>query len=197
MQAPSQGIASGLGQFQGTGGFMNPDVIAMEFGLSPGMKVADFGSGAGYFTILMAKLVGKSGMVTALDVMATALESVRVKAKAAGLENILTTRANLEVLGSSGLSAESQDMVLLANILFQSNKKDLIFKEALRVLKKGGKLVVIDWKKGSLSGQGGFGPPEDLRTDPKSMKSIAAKEGLNFEKDIDAGSFHYGMAFRK
>lgn len=184
---------SGLGIHQGTGGFMNPEKIVAGFGLHEGMKVADFGSGAGYFTILIGQKVGKEGRAYALDIQESALESVGAKSKAAGLENVETIRANLEILGGSSLSDGSQDMVLLANILFQSEKKQNIIIEALRVLKSGGVLVVIDWKKGS----GGFGPPEDLRTDDLVMQSLVNNEGVAFEKNIDAGQFHYGMIFRK
>ena len=187
------GIASGLGVFQGTGGFLDPDKIAMEFGLRAGMNVADFGSGAGYFTILMAKLVGETGKVTALDVQETALDSVIIKAKTANIENIQIVRADLEVVGSSGLANESQDLALLANILFQSNKKELIIREGVRVLKNGGSLIIIDWIKSA----NGFGPPDNLRLDKEDMKSVAVGEGLVFEKNIDAGTFHYGIVFRK
>lgn len=178
---------------------MNPDKIAGEFGIQQGMTVADFGSGAGYFTILMAQKVGENGKVYALDIQESALDNVRVKAKSAGLENVETIRANLEVLGGSGLADNSQDMVLLANILFQSDLKGEIIKEAVRVLKKGGALVVIDWKRAT----GGFGPPDNLRTDEVAMRNLVlglpaqAGEGLVFENDIDAGQFHYGMKFKK
>jgi ubiquinone/menaquinone biosynthesis C-methylase UbiE len=184
---------SGSGTFLGTGGFLNPDLVVNEFGITNGMNIADFGSGAGYFTILMGKKVGKEGRVYALDVMESALESVREKTKAAGLDNIETIRANLEVLGSSGLPDQSQDMVLLANILFQSDKKSEIIKEAKRVLKDNGTLIIIDWKKGA----GGFGPPDDLRTEEVAMRSLAASEGFGFKKSINAGQFHFGMVFKK
>lgn len=190
---PSGLPISGLGSHMGTGGFLNPNKIAFEFGVAEGMSVADFGSGAGYFTILLAKKVGKDGKVYALDVQESALDSVRVKAKAEEIENIETVRANLEVVGSSSLTDSSQDMVLLANILFQSNQKAGIVKEANRVLKPGGILVVIDWKIGA----GGFGPPDDLRTDEIAMRSLIMGENLIFEKEIDAGQFHYGLKFRK
>lgn len=172
---------------------MNPDKIAGEFGIKPGMMVADFGSGAGYFTILMAQKVGTDGKVVALDIQESALDNVRVKAKAAGLENVETIRSNLEVVGGSDLADSSQDMVLLANILFQSDLKAEIVKEAARVLKNGGFLVVIDWKRAT----GGFGPPDNLRTDEIAMRSLVISEGLVFENDIDAGQFHYGMKFKK
>lgn len=172
---------------------MNPDKIVSEFGIKEGMMIADFGSGAGYFTILLAKRVGANGKVFALDIQESALDNVRVKAKAAGLENVETIRSNLEVPGSSGLANNSQDMVLLANILFQSDLKKEIIKEAIRILKSTGSLVVIDWKRTA----GGFGPPDNLRTDEIAMRSLVLGEGLVFENEIDAGQFHYGMKFKK
>lgn len=189
---------SGLGSHFGTGGFMNPETIVSGFGIKEGMMVADFGSGAGYFTILLGKRVGADGKVFALDIQESALDNVRVKAKAAGLENVETIRSNLEILGGSDLKDNSQDMVLLANILFQSEQKKEIIDEAVRVLKNGGSLVVIDWKRDSgLPGQGGFGPPDNLRTDEIAMRSLVLGGGLVFENDIDAGQFHYGMKFKK
>src|SRR3989344_2466425 len=183
----------GTGNHLGTGGFLNPDLITNEFGLMPGMSVADFGSGAGYFTIIIAERVGKEGRVYALDIMESALDSVREKSKAAGLENVEAIRTNLEVVGSSGLADQSQDVVLLANILFQSEKKVEIIREAKRVLKDGGSLIIIDWKKGA----GGFGPPDSLRTDEAAMRSLAVGEGLTFDRPFDAGQFHFGSIFRK
>ena len=102
----------------GSGGFMNPQRIAGYFGITPGMKIADFGSGAGYFTLVLAKIVGESGMVTAVDILDSALDTLRARAKAEGLENIEIVRSNLEIPGGSGLGNDSQDLVLLANILF-------------------------------------------------------------------------------
>lgn len=178
----------------GSGGFMDPERIAASFGLTEGMRVADFGSGSGYFTILMAKRVGDSGLVTAVDILNSALETLRAKAKMDGLSNIQTVRSNLEILGSSGLANDSQDMVLLANILFQNPNKGPIIAEARRALRPGGSLIIIDWRKSA----DGFGPPDDLRTGEEEMKQIVTgADGLQFVGQIDAGIFHYGMIFRK
>ena len=184
---------TGTGNYLNTGGFLNPDMVINEFGLRQGMSVADFGSGAGYFTIIMAARVGREGRVYALDIMESALDSVREKARAVGLENVEAIRTDLEVVGSSGLSDQSQDMVLLANILFQSDKKAEIVREARRTLKDGGSLIIVDWKKGA----GGFGPPDNLRTDEMAMHSLAVGEGLVFERAFDAGQFPFGIVFRK
>ncbi|MBI2674212.1 MAG: class I SAM-dependent methyltransferase [Candidatus Yanofskybacteria bacterium] len=189
----------GSGNSLHTGGFLNPDFIINEFRLMPGMSIADFGSGAGYFTILMAERVGKEGRVYALDIMESALDSVREKARASGLENVEAIRTNLEVVGSSGLSDQSQDVVLLANILFQSGKKIEIIREAKRVLKDSGLFIIIDWKKGlpAQAGAGSFGPPDSLRTDEMAMRSLAVGEGFVFDRLFNAGQFHFGMIFRK
>lgn len=178
---------------------MDPGKIMSEFDIQEGMSIADFGCGTGYFTILLGQKVGKDGKVYALDVQEPPLDSVRAKAKAAGLENVEGIRANLEVLGSSRLPDNSQDMVLLANILFQSTKKAEIISEAARVLKVGGRLIIIDWKKGArgLPAQVGFGPPDELRTEQSDMRALAPENIFFFQKDIDAGSFHYGMIFQK
>jgi ubiquinone/menaquinone biosynthesis C-methylase UbiE len=177
----------------GGGAFINPEVIVEFFGLQPGMRVADFGSGSGHFTLLMAKKVGPSGVVTALDILESTLEVIRSKAAAAGLSNLQTVRADLEVFGSSGLPDNSQNLVLAANVLFQSNKKTEILKEAQRVLVSGGSLVLIEWKKES----GGLGPTPEARISPEELKTMVQGLGLNFAQAIEAGAFHFGLMFKK
>lgn len=175
------------------GSFFSPEKVVMELGLNEGMIIADFGSGAGHFIVPLGQKVGKDGEIFAIDIQESALDNVRAKAKSAGLENVETIRADLEVLGGTGILDNSLDVVLISNTLFQSNKKSEILREAKRVLKEQGVLVVIEWKKGG----GGFGPPDELRTDGETMKSLVANEGLVFERDIDAGQFHFGAIFRK
>lgn len=176
-----------------TEGFLDPSVVVGTFGVQPGMRVADFGCGAGHITILIAQKVGEDGKVTALDIMEDKLDSVRARGKAAGVENIETVRANLEVAGSSSLAPGSQDIVILANILFQSQKKLDIIKEAVRVLKPQGKLVLVEWKKGA----GGFGPPDELRTSESDMQAMLKEVGLPNARTFSAGQFHYGFIFTR
>lgn len=177
----------------GSGGFLNPEKIIPDFNLASDMKIADFGSGSGYFTILIAQALANTGIVTAVDILESSLETVRTSAASLGLTNIQTIRGNLEVIGASGLTENSQDMVLMANVLFQNGKKREVMEEAKRILKSGGKTFVIDWEKSS----GGPGPPDDLRASREIMKSVATEIGFQFEKEIDAGSYHFGLVFKK
>ncbi len=175
----------------GTGGFLQPEEIIKQLNIKKGMQVADFGCGAGYFALPLAKAVGE-GLVYAFDVLEQALESVRSRAKLQGLFNIETRRCNLEIKGGSGLSDNSLDFVLLANVLFQSPQKIDIIKEAKRVLKKGGEMVIIDWQAGQP-----MGPPKDLVVSVDLIKKMAQAEDLEFEKEIPVDKYHWGIVFRK
>ena len=174
----------------GTGGFMKPDEVLDNLDVQKDMHVADFGCGAGYFTIPLAMRVGKGGVVYAIDVQEGALESVRGRAKMHFLLNIEAIRANLEKEGGSGLKDDSVDMVILANILFQSRYKDAILKEAGRILKKTGTIALVEWQDGAS-----FGPSAAYRVTKDQLKKIAKDAGLVLAKEFNAGSSHYGLVF--
>lgn len=176
---------------RGTGGFLQPQEIVKQLNIKKNTVVADFGCGAGYFTIPMAK-IAEEGKIYALDVLDTALESVRSRIKLEGLFNIETRRCDLENLGGSGLEDNSVDLVLLGNILFQCSKKPDIIKEAKRILKSGGELVIIDWKANQP-----MGPPENLIIPSDKVKEIARNQGLKSEREFPVDKYHWGMIFTK
>lgn len=176
---------------KGTGGFIQPEKVLAQLGIEEGMKVADFGCGHGHFTIPLAGLITK-GQVYALDVLKEPLGAIENKAKLEGLSNIKTIRCNLEMLGSSHLTDDSMDMVFMRNILFQSQEKSSIIKEAKRILKKGGQLVLIEWLVGTpLTPQEGW-----LISREESQKLVEA-EGLALAKELDLDTYHYGLVFTK
>lgn len=174
------------------GGFINPDSIIAGLNIKVGYKIADFGSGSGYFTLIMARLVGENGIVTAVDVLQNKLDTVKTAAQAQGLFNISYVRGDLETAGGSGLADSSQDMVMLANILFQSQKKTEMVKESGRVLKPGGELVVIDWEPASS-----FGPKESgWKLSREEAKNLAGG-GFSLVREIPVSSNHWGLLFKK
>ncbi|MBX4211738.1 MAG: methyltransferase domain-containing protein [Candidatus Yanofskybacteria bacterium] len=132
-------------------------------------------------------------VLVTLDVQEEPLEATRARAKAANLSNVEFVRANLEVPGSSSLADNSQDIVLVANILFQSPKKSEIVHEAKRVLKDNGQLVMVEWKKGTK----GLGPPDEMRLDEETTKQLVIHEGLTVQKEMPAGQFHFALISKK
>ncbi len=172
---------------------MDTSRITSSLGFVAGMHVAELGCGSGFFVIAASRMVGSEGIVTAVDIRQDPLDEVRSKADALGLGNIRTVRADLEVAGATGIPDNSQDFSVLANVLFQSQKKQAIVTEAARVAKPGGRVVIINWKKGA----GGLGPPDELRSGDDELKQLAEHAGLKFERALDTGPYHVGFIFLK
>lgn len=175
--------------------FIDPEKIIKELEVAEGMKIADFGCGTGYFTIPLAQKVGDKGEIYALDILESKLESVKSQKKLSGLNNIATKRVNLEMPEGSKLEKESVDWVILVNMLFQNNRegREKIMQEAKRVLKKGGHILVIEWSSANVS----MGPDKDLRIPKEEMTRMAHERGLGVLKEINIGSFHYGLILAK
>jgi ubiquinone/menaquinone biosynthesis C-methylase UbiE len=115
------------------------------------------------------------------------------KARLEGVTNIKTVWSNLEIVGATKIKKESLDFALLINILFQSKEHENIIKEAIRLLKKDGKLLVADWSQAPAS----FGPPLIDRIKPETVKKIASNLNLKLIDEFDAGTYHYGLIFKK
>ncbi len=185
---------------KGTGGFISPEKVIAQLELKPGWQVADFGCGHGYFTLPVAKFIGPEGKVFAVDVLLEALEAVRSRAQLENVVNVETVRGNLELASGSGLPDNSVDLVLLHNVLFQSQKKSDIIKEARRVLKNGGLFALVDWRPASTAGGAGqavFGPQEGSRLAPEQAQELAQNEAFAFRRSFDAGQYHFGLMFLK
>jgi len=174
--------------------FLNPERILKQVGLISGQWVADLGCGGGYFVLPASRIVGDDGRVYGVDVLKTALSSVGSKARLFGLANINLVWANVEVYGGSkGIHDASVDMVLLTQILSQSKKQKGIFKEADRMLKRGGQLVVVDWKSDRLP----FSPRQSKHVDKEDIKKLAQENYLKFDREVKVGTYHYCLLFKK
>lgn len=172
--------------------FLSPRHIIEQSGIGAGMQVADFGCGQGDFSLAAAKLVGEDGKVSAIDIQDSALSSVRSKARIEGALNIDLVKGNVEVSGASGCADASQDAAILTNLLFQTEKRAEILREAFRVLKPGGIAIFVDWKK-----EAPLGPTRNLRMEKTDVEQLIAKEGFIVQRNIEAGAFHFGMIFLK
>lgn len=177
--------------FSGT--FVNPEAMTAQLDELVGKSVADFGCGSGFFSLAFAKAVGVNGHVFALDILPSSLEAVASRAKALGLLNVVAKRVNLEREGGADLPDSSLDWVILKDVLFQNKDKTAMLREAHRVLKPAGNLLVMEWNDRDLS----FGPEVSLRVSESSLREMLSECGFSFVKDLDAGDFHYASVFQK
>ena len=171
-------------------GFLNPNEILRQLKLKKGMTACDFGSGSGGWAIPLAKRL-KFGKVYAIDILEEPLSALKGKAEAFKAYNIQTIQADIEGKEGSKLPDLSCDLVLITNLLFQVKDKNKILFEAKRILKKEGKILVVDWFPEALQG------PREGRVSPDEVKKMAEDLNLKLEKEFKAGVFHYGLIFTK
>lgn len=173
--------------------FSDPLSILDTLGISAGMTVGDFGAGEGAYARELAKRVGKDGAVYAFDVQKDLVTRLVAEAKATKTENLHAIWADLDELGSTTLADASLDAAIVANVLFQSEQKEAFIKEAARVLRDNGRLLIVEWSDSF----GHLGPHPDHVVSKDTAQKLGENAGLIFEKEIGAGEHHYGLLFRK
>ena len=120
----------------------NPQKILGEY-IEPGQTVLDLGCGPGTFSIAMAKMVGESGKVIAVDVQEEMLQIVRKKAARQGLESrIATHKSGPDRIGLS----EKVDFALAFYMVHEVPNAEAFLKEVASVLKPKGKLLIVEPK---------------------------------------------------
>lgn len=168
--------------------FSDPASNIAKLGLNDGMKVVDMGAGSGFYTFEAAKKVGASGRVYSVEVQKDLLERIRAVGAMNGLRNIEVVWGNVEKIGGTKLREAIADRVIVSNVLFQIEKKDDFILEIKRLLKPGGKVLVVDWSPGNALG-------------PKTLVPVATaqmlfeKADFRLDQSFDAGDHHYGLVF--
>lgn len=172
--------------------FSEPAANIAKLGLTEGMKVVDLGAGSGFYAIEAARKVGTIGRVYAIDIQKDLLERLRSMAFAQSIHSIEVIVGDLEKIGGTKLRESMADRVIASNILFQLDhaKLDDFILEIKRILKVGGKVLVVDWDQGSA-----IAPKTAVAS--TETKKLFAKNGFILDQSFQAGDHHYGLIFSR
>ena len=175
--------------------FFDPYAVCRAANVRSGDTVVDLHCGHhGVCTLPVAELVGDDGRVYAVDARRSALESLRARAEVAGHGHVETVWGNAARTGGVPLDAELADVVLIVNGLSFLSEHLEVVKEAVRLLKSGGRLAVVDWKP---TGTIRHGPHITRRLSDARARSTCLVTGLRYEGDVPVGPHHYAFICQK
>lgn len=121
--------------------WQRPAEVMDALGLAAGMRVADVGSGDGYFTFHLAARVGPTGKAYAVDIDDSDLGKIR---RRAGKESLTQVETILGARDDPRLPPESLDVALIVNAYHEMREHDAMLAGVFRALKPGGLFGIIE-----------------------------------------------------
>src|SRR3989339_1929022 len=160
--------------------FSNPEQNVAQLGLREGMRVADFGAGTGAYSLAASKHVGHTGHVYAIEVQKDLVKKLESEIKESMVKNVECIWGNIEKIHGTKVADHSMDAVIVANVLFQADDKLGLLDEVRRILKKDGKVLLVEW----LSSFSGMGPSPEHVVEPNMATDLFTKRGFSFVEKI-------------
>jgi ubiquinone/menaquinone biosynthesis C-methylase UbiE len=155
----------------------NPEQILGPY-VREGMTVLEIGPGMGYYSLPLARMVGRNGRVMCVDVQEKMLQSLRKRAAKAGLLDRITTIT----ASSDSLHLESHqstvDFGLLFAVVHEVPDQGKLFEETHRAMKPEGLLLFAEPK--------GHVKPQEF----EKTVDLAKSKGFQVTKAVDIWRYH-------
>ncbi len=182
--------------------FLDSDEILAELDLKGDETFMDAGCGDGHIAIKLLEDYNHKGTVYAVDAYDASIEDMETYKQENNVENLINIEADITE-GIFGVEDESIDLVLLVNVFhgFKASRKlDEAVLEFKRIIKKDGKIAIMDYKAWDVP----KGPPTKMRSSPSDLEELFDKYGLKMTylneeigEDIPQGKSHYLIMFQK
>ena len=148
---------------------MPPEYIWEKLNLKNPDKIIDIGAGTGFFSIQFLNLI-KNGVVYAADISEVMIQWLEenITDQHNGIVPILIKDSTIP------LDDSIADLVIMINLHHELDKPELNVTESFRLLKEGGKICIIDWKKEEMD----FGPPLKIRSSTEDVSNQLRVSGF-------------------
>jgi arsenite methyltransferase len=126
--------------------WQQPERVVAALNIRPGDRVADLGSGGGYFTFRLAEAVGPVGRVYAVDIDQDMVDLVAKRVKQETVPNIEPVLAKPDdpLLPKTGV-----DLIFTSNTYHHIDKRIAYFTNLRKYLRSGGRVAIIDFDRRS------------------------------------------------
>ena len=171
--------------------FSNPEQNVLKLGLREGMHVADFGAGTGAYSFVSGKCVGHTGHIYAIEVQKDLVKKLESEIKEKRISNIECIWGDVEKIHGTKIADNSMDAIIISNVLFQAEDKIGVIDECNRILKRGGKVLLVEWSTST----NGIGPIRGHVLEEDRAHDLFFKRGFKFLEKIVTNPHHYGIIF--
>jgi ubiquinone/menaquinone biosynthesis C-methylase UbiE len=164
--------------------WQKPDAVVASLGLRPGQTACDVGAGPGYFTLRLARAVGPSGRVFAVDVEPKILDTLRERLTAAKLRNVTPV---LALADDALLPAGACDVILIVDTYHHFPERPSYLRRLSAALAPGAHIVNVDYHKRETP----VGPPMDHRLARETFIEEAKAAGLSVMSEPQILPYQY------
>jgi ubiquinone/menaquinone biosynthesis C-methylase UbiE len=168
--------------------YQKPDEVLRALALREGERVADIGAGTGYFALRLARAVGPTGRVYAVDVSPDMVRLLNRRVRDAKLANVVTVLADTD---DPLLAEASVDRVVIVNTWHHVDARPKYLEILRRVLKPGGQVVQIDFHKRDLP----VGPPAGMKIAREDVVGEMEAAGFRLAAEHSFLPYQYFLVF--
>ena len=168
------------------------DEVVSRIGLQPGEVVADMGAGTGIFSVSLARAVGPTGTVLAVEVDPGFLPMIDQKALDGGVDNIQTVLGEFQ---DPRLPRRDVDVAFFHDVIHHIEGRQAYLRTTARYLAPGSRIVVVDYHGDHPRAPHG-GQPELLITLAEVTEWMAVA-GYDMTQEFDLFEEKFFVVFTK
>ncbi len=169
--------------------YQKPEQTLDALELKAGETIADIGAGSGYFAFRIAKRVGATGRVYAVDISPEMVVHLNRRIRDAGVDNVTTVLAEPS---DPLLPARSIDRFFVCDTWHHIENRSDYLDKIRAALKPDGEIVIVDFHKRELP----FGPPPAMKIARDDVIGEMRQNGFRLSREFDFLPYQYFLVFK-
>jgi len=169
--------------------YQKPHEVITALKLKKGEVIADLGAGSGYFSFRLAHHLGKGGRVYAVDISPDMIVHLNRRIRDLKANNVVSVLAAPD---DPLLAEASVDRFFICDTWHHIENHDRYLSLLKKMLKPGGQVVMIDFKKAKTP----VGPPMEMRIDRDDLVKEMERNGFRLNTEYTFLPYQYFIVFK-